>query len=88
MKLFARAQGCGQIVSEYTCMSACHFIYLDIGGAMRLPGTGAPDWKGPSHFMTDFYAQKFEIPRKDFVNETPNGYYFFFGKPPIKMSGI
>ena len=50
-------------------------VSLYIGGAMRLPGTGAKDWTGPSHFMTDFYAQKFDIPRIEFVNKTPNGYY-------------
>ena len=72
--------------SDSKCMSACHFMYLDIGGAMRLPGTGAPGWKGPSHFMTDFYAQKFDIPRKQFVNETKNGYYYFYGKS-VKISG-
>lgn len=55
---------------------------------MRLPGTGLPDWEGPAHFMTDFYAQKFQLPLKKFVNSCDEGYYSFYGDPPIKNKGI
>jgi monoamine oxidase len=55
-------------------------------GAMRLPGKGIQGEGGPSHFMTDFYAQQFDLPLKDFVNSNSNGYYKFYGKPAIRMS--
>lgn len=62
-------------------------ILLIAAGAMRLPGTGEPKWEGPSHFMTDFYATKFELPLIPFVNSSPNGYYKFYGEPAIKAIG-
>ena len=55
---------------------------------MRLPGTGEPGWDGPSHFMTDFYAQHFKLPIIPFVNSGPNGYYKFYDQPAIQMSGM
>ena len=64
-----------------------YYVFFISAGAMRLPGTGERDWNGPSHFMTDFYAQQFKLPIIPFVNSNPNGYYKFYGKPAIKMSG-
>lgn len=54
---------------------------------MRLPGNGTPYWTGPSHFMTDYYAQKFDLPLKQFVNSSDEGFYYFYGQEPIKMKG-
>ena len=54
---------------------------------MRLPGDGTATWTGPTHFMTDLYAQKFELPLKDFINTGDEGFYSFYGEQPIKMKG-
>ena len=54
---------------------------------MRLPGTGKPDWKGPCHFLTDFYSQMFKLPLIPFINSGKKGYYRFYGDTPIKMGG-
>lgn len=64
-----------------------------IAGAMRLPGTGETAVDGdaatdePSHFMTDFYAQKLGATVIPFVNTGTNGFYRFYGEEPIRMSG-
>ena len=54
---------------------------------MRLPGTGKADWKGPCHFLSDFYSQRFKLPLKPFINSGKNGYYRFYGDAPIRMAG-
>ena len=54
---------------------------------MREPGTGRKDWTGPSHFMTDFYIQKFQLPTEEFVLFSDQTYHVFNGKPPIKRAG-
>ena len=28
---------------------------------MRAPGTGSPDWKGPKHFLTDWYTNLLQL---------------------------
>ena len=57
-------------------------------GAMRLPGKGLPDWKGPSHYLTDFYAEQFNLPVIPFVNQDDNGWLSFYDQPPIQILGI
>ena len=52
---------------------------------MPFAGTGKPDWTGPSHFVTDFYAQHFQLPLKKFINTGDQGYYTIYGEPRIKM---
>ena len=54
---------------------------------MREPGTGKPDWVGPSHFMTDFYTQKFQLPVTEFVQYNDQTFYSFYGEAPIKRAG-
>ena len=71
-----------------TCKSSSSSI---LAGAMRLPGRGEPDQPvtDASHFMVDFYAgeEKFNIPKKPFVNECEYGYYKFYGQNQIRMRG-
>ena len=63
-------------------------MIVQVAGAMRLPGTGRKDWTGPSHFMTDFYIQKFQLPLEEFAQCSDQTYYAFNGKTPIKKAGI
>ena len=39
-------------VNKLQTVCLCFFYKA---GAMRHPGTRKPDWKGPRHFLTDFY---------------------------------
>ncbi len=56
---------------------------------MREPGTGkSDDGNGRSHFMTDFYAQKFQLPVTEFVQYSDQTYLSFYGETPIKEAGI
>ena len=55
---------------------------------MRLPGTGKQGWKGPSHYLTDFYAQQFHLKVTPFVNKNENGWLSFYDQPPIQILGI
>ena len=70
----------------YFCLIS-YLTFSCTAGAMRLPGTGEPDRTGPSHFMTDFYSQKFQLPLKQFINTGDKGYLSFYGETPIQMSG-
>ena len=54
---------------------------------MREPGTGAPDWNGPKHFLTDWYTNLFHLDRIPFINYCGEGYYCFYGQPKIRMDG-
>ena len=63
------------------------YLLLIVAGAMREPGTGSPNWKGPKHFLTDWYTNLFHLERIPFINYCGEGYYCFYGQPKIRMSG-
>ena len=69
-------------INLHSAYSLCTYSVCTVAGAMRLPGTGKPDWTGPSHFVTDFYAQHFQLPLKKFINTGDQGYYSIYGEPP------
>ena len=54
---------------------------------MRAPGTGSPDWKGPKHFLTDWYTNLFQLECIPFINYCKEGFYCFYGQPKIRMEG-
>jgi hypothetical protein len=54
------------------------YTLLSVAGAMRLPGPLEPTADSPSHFLTDFYIDKFKLPKKHFVNESKNTFYYFY----------
>ena len=58
-----------------------------VAGAMRLPGTGTKNWTGPSHYLTDFYANEFKVKTQPFVNYCEHGYYRFYDQTPVKING-
>ena len=54
---------------------------------MRAPGTGLPDWKGPKHFLTDWYTNLFQLECIPFINYCKEGFCCFYGQPKIRMEG-
>ncbi|XP_064614339.1 putative L-amino-acid oxidase YobN isoform X1 [Liolophura sinensis] len=55
------------------------------GGAMRLPGTGKKDWKGPSHFMTDHYIRQFHVETRPFENINEKCFHHVYGHANITI---
>ena len=62
-------------------------FFFIIAGAMRLPGAGKPGSTGPSHYLTDYYGHKFNLPVIPFRNCDDNGWLSFYDQPPIQIFG-
>ena len=60
-------------------------ICIPSAGAMRLPCR--PKDPNKTHFLSDFYIQKFQLPVVDFVNENENGFLKFYNMPKVRMCG-
>ena len=53
---------------------------------MRLPGK--PDDKNKIHFLTDFYAKKFDLPLVPFHNSDDNAFLKFYNEEKVTYTGI
>ena len=80
------------IASMKAHINACSYLILDCvcicipsAGAMRLPCR--PKDPNKTHFLSDFYIQKFQLPVIDFVNQNTNGFLKFYNMPKVRMCG-
>lgn len=58
-------------------------LYAD-AGAMRLPNE--PDDENKTHFLTDFYISKFQLPVVPFNNSDDNAYLKFYNMDPMTIA--
>ena len=69
-----------QAAVNYSCIS----LYISVlGGAMRLPCK--PDSPDKTHYLTDFYIQKFGLPLSPFKNTDSNTLLKFYNNPVITL---
>ena len=72
-------------LSQFYLTFDCVRICIPSAGAMRLPCR--PEDPNKTHYLSDFYVQKFELEVVDFVNENTNGFLKFYNMPKIRMEG-
>ena len=68
----------------------CHFViayyyFCIVAGAMRLPNSFDDPHK--THYLTDFYANEFELKVGPFNNYDGNTWLKFYDKEKIKVTG-
>lgn len=77
------------ISAHFFLMHNCVLVCVPSAGAMRLPCPIKTKEQGEItiHFLTDYYINKFKLPKAKFVNVDDNGLLKFYNETPIRMKG-
>ena len=83
----ASNKGCMLTVSLLINNHAMLYIkcFSSPAGAMRLPCT--PDDPNKTHFLTDYYGEKFKLKMVPFVNSNEKAFLKFYNMPRIQQEG-
>ena len=77
------------IPATYLLVIECHCVityFIFVAGAMRLPNLCTD--KDKTHYLTDFYANEFNLHLGPFNNYDENALLKFYDKKTIKVSGM